>query len=276
MPTKINPMHDSINGLLDEMLYAYCINKQQKHEIEEQTTDENKNKTLYNIVLWGSLASYNSFIRCLLKTNPNQVVSLLEPSLIKDTSLDPLNSIQQCRIQKNYPTLKHLLNSQDSHTAELYAAGCIIWLQKEYIESAAKQSESNKRLIDIVIRESQINFHKFITCLDETGQRHVSRILIEDGTIAHIVATISPKNIREQQERRILDQLTALLRDVPDEHRVANERRTVRSMAAYHTNCMKTKPQYSQPRLDTVLAYFISTRHYEARNILEKYFLTSN
>ena len=43
--------------------------------------------------------------------------------------------------------------------------------------------------------------------------------MIEDGTVAHIVATISPANNREQRERRIVDQLTALLRNTPDESR---------------------------------------------------------
>ena len=44
----------------------------------------------------------------------------------------------------------------------------------------------------------------------------MSRILIEQGAVALVVATISPANNREQQERRIADQLAALLRDTPD------------------------------------------------------------
>ena len=80
------------------------------------------------------------------------------------------------------------------------------------------ESESNTRLFDIMRRGSQTDFNKSIECLNETGQRHVSRILIEDGTVAHLVATISPANSREQRERPIVDQLTALLRELRTPH----------------------------------------------------------
>ena len=68
-------------------------------------------------------------------------------------------------------------------------------------------------------RGSETDFSKFIECLNETGQRHVSRILIEDGRVAFIVATTSPTNNRDKRERRIVDQLTVLLRDMPPERR---------------------------------------------------------
>ena len=114
-----------------------------------------------------------------------------------------MNDEQLSRLQKNQPILVRILNVKDGLAAELLAADCITWRQKEYIESATTESESNTRLIDIVRRGSQIDFHKFIKCLNKTGQRHVSRILIEDGAVAHLVATISTAGNREQQERRI-------------------------------------------------------------------------
>ena len=63
-------------------------------------------------------------------------------------------------------------------------------------------------------RGSQIDFYKIIECLNETGQRHLSRILSEDGAVAHLVATSSPADNREQQERRVVDQLTMLLKEL--------------------------------------------------------------
>ena len=145
-------------------------------------------------------------------------MSLLEPSLVGD--IRPLNDEQQSRLQRNYSILLSTIDSKNSILIEeLYAADCITFLRKEYIDSAARRSESNKRLVDIMSRGSETDFHKFIECLNKTCQRHISRILIEDGTVAFIVATTSPAHNREQQEKQIVDQLTAILRDTPEERR---------------------------------------------------------
>jgi len=110
-------------------------------------------------------------------------VSLLELSLVEDADLHPLNESQQSRIQRNYDTLVNIINSKDGLTAKLYAADCITRRQKQFIEHPMiTQSESNTRLIYIVMRGSEINFNNFIECLNETGQQ-VSHILIEDGAV---------------------------------------------------------------------------------------------
>jgi len=209
--SKLIKLIDSRNGLLDEMLSADCINDQHMQSVKRGRTDESRNTTLYTIVLWGSLVTYHAFIRCLLQTKQHQVVHLLETSLVAD--IRPLSDDQQSRLKRNYSTLVHLINSKDGLIGELYAADCITSLQKEYIESASRQSKSNERLIKIVVRGSETDYHKLIKCLYNTGQRHVSRILMDDGAVAHIVANIRP----DREERRVVDQLTVLLRDTPDE-----------------------------------------------------------
>jgi len=89
-------------------------------------------------------------------------------------------------------------DSKDGLVEESFAADCITWLQREYIEHPMiAQLESNKRLIEIVTRGSETNYHKFIESLNTTGQHHMSRILIEDRTVALIVATIRSANNRE-------------------------------------------------------------------------------
>jgi len=188
---------DPTNGLLDAMLSSDCINHQQKHHVEIGAIDEDQNNVIYNLVYWGSLATYYAFIRCLLQTKQHQVVSLLAPSLVGDVR--PLSDNHQARLKRNYFTLVDIMNSKDGLTAELYAADCITGRQKEYIESATTQSKRNERLTDIVIRGSETNYHKFIEYLNNTGQRHVSRILMEDGAVACIVASISPSNNRVQK-----------------------------------------------------------------------------
>jgi len=215
---KLIVLIDSFNGLLDEMMSVGCINHRQKHAVEMGSTDESRNTKLYEIVYWGSLANYNAFIRCLLQTKQHHVVALLDPRLAGD--IRPLSDSQQSRLNRNSRTLMEIITTKDGLTAELYAADCITWRQKEYIEHPMiTQAESNTRLIEIMRRGSETDYQKFIECLNKTGQRHVSRILIEDGTVARIVATISPAYNREQQERRIVDQLTEFMRDIPDEQR---------------------------------------------------------
>ena len=152
----------------------------------------------------GSLATYNAFIHCFKLTKQHQVVLLLEPSLVGDTR--PLNDGQQSQLQRHYSTLVSTIDSKNSLLIEeLNAADCITFLQKEYIDSATRRSESNKRLVGIKSRGSEADFHQLIECINETGQRHISRILIEDGADAFIVATINPAYNREQLERQIVD-----------------------------------------------------------------------
>ena len=82
------------------------------------------------------------------------------------------------------------------------------------------QEDSIERLREIVRRGSETDFYKFIECLNNTGQLHVSRILTEDGAVALTVANISPANNRgerERRERQLVDQFSVLLIDTPDE-----------------------------------------------------------
>ena len=152
------------------------------------------------ILLWGILATYNTFIHCLKQTKQHQVVKLMGPTLAGD--IHPLCDELQSRLQRNYATSVRLINSKDGFTGELIAAECITWCQRNYIESATSELDSNKRLIDIVRRGSETDFYKFIECLNNNNQRHVSRILIEDGAVALIVANISPR------DRRVCDSKT--------------------------------------------------------------------
>jgi Caspase recruitment domain len=197
--SKLAELLDPRNGLLDEMFSANCINKRQKHSIEDEATDEKQTITLLQCIYRGSLASYNAFIHCLSRTKQHQVVSLLKPSLAGD--IRPLSDDQQSRLKRNYSTLVRIVNLDGDLIAALLSADCITWRQKEYIEHPAIQhSESVRRLIDIMRRGSEVNFYKFIECLDETGLRPVSNILFEGGTVAFIIATTNPANNREQRE----------------------------------------------------------------------------
>jgi len=159
-----------------------------------------------------------------------------------------LSDDQQNRIQRSYGELVRILDSKGDLIAKLYSSDCITELQKQYIESATTPRESNKRLINIVRRGSGVNFDKFIECLNKTGQRHVSRILVEDGVVTYMVATVTPK----QKERLIVEKLTDLLRSTPEESRedvlgkLCNEaRQRVRQLSDNEVAILKTEVGHS-------------------------------
>jgi len=204
---------DAKNGLLDELLTVGCIDHRKKHSVEASATDEAQNELLFEIIRRGSLANYRLFTQCLLETKQHPVLSLLEPN--RAPGVRPLTDTQQSQLKFNYSKLVQLIDSKNGLVTELYAADCITWRQKEYIESAPRESESNIRLLDIVRRGSETDFDKFIECLNKTAQRHIVELL--SGTVARIVATISVEREAEQHERRIVDQLNALLSNTSDQ-----------------------------------------------------------
>jgi len=166
----------------------------------------------------GSLATYNTFIRSLLDTKQPHVVSLLAPHLVVDVR--PLSEQQQSRIQTNYDVLLRYMNTGCELLSHLYAADCITGRQIEYIEAATTSTESTRRLLDIMRRGSEADFNKFIECLNKTNQKHVSRILLEDGVGVSLTATICGTEDTEEEETKIINKIIALLRDGNDELRV--------------------------------------------------------
>jgi len=133
-----------------------------------KVTNAEKNEQLYLILARKSLTLFITFVRCLLETKQHQVVSLLAPDLVSNSR--PLSDEQQSRLQVNYAAIVRLLDSKNGLLAELLSVDCITWRQKEYIESASTQSESNTRPVDLVRRGSETDFTKFITCLNKTAQ----------------------------------------------------------------------------------------------------------
>ena len=85
--------------------------------------------------------------------------------------------------------------------------------QKDSIESAATRRDRNERLLDVIRRGSEIDFCKFIECLDKTKQHHVSYILLNDWLATSITASISGSENVDDDLTRIIERLTDLLAD---------------------------------------------------------------
>lgn len=67
--TKLLETIDTVNGLLDELYSAKCINNQHQQRIEARDTDERKNHLLLSIIRRKSVGDYRRFLRCLQETN---------------------------------------------------------------------------------------------------------------------------------------------------------------------------------------------------------------
>lgn len=196
------------------------ISNRQMQSIEAENTDYERNARLLAILRRKSLADFDTFLECLLKTKQHQIVSMLYPECVDCQHMQPLSAATQSRVQRNYSTLVAVIDSKNGLLTELFAEKCITWRHKEFIESAVSPSEHNKRLLEIVRRGSESDFDKFIDCLNNTGQQHVSRILLEDGVVVgQHVARISSADNEKYDEEWIVKQFMDLL------HRSSTERK---------------------------------------------------
>jgi hypothetical protein len=119
-------------------------------------------------------------------------VSILKPNA--SDSNKPLNDEMKKKLSVNQPGLIRQMTLRHGLLADLVAEDCITWRHKELIENASSRTQSNSRLLDIIMRGSQSDFHKFVVCLINSGQQHVCRILLEDGVVARLVARCSRSN----------------------------------------------------------------------------------
>jgi hypothetical protein len=231
---KLVNLIDPKNGLLDEMLSIGCISRQHKERIEAGETTYDKNERLITVLSRRSVGDYNKFISCLLKTKQHQVASLLAPDISGPNR--PLSDKQISRLTQNHATLVELLDTKHGDLlSRLYSADCITRRQKENVESAVTRTERNNMLLDIVSRGSRSNFDKFVTCMRDSGQQQLCRLLVEDGTVAQIVVKLDGTGTRTLLYSRLAIHMKEVLKhDVKeDEERIVNEFMTLLSNAPY-------------------------------------------
>ena len=67
----------------------------------------------------------------------------------------------------------------------LWAEKCISSYQRQDIRDESKEFARNELLLDIYTKRSYRDFLKLIHFLNELGQPHVAKMLIQDGGIFH-------------------------------------------------------------------------------------------
>jgi hypothetical protein len=225
---------DVKNGLLDELLSVGCINTLHKQAIENENKDAHqKNELLLKIMLRRSIGDYSKFIGCLTKTKQHQVAYLLGAKL--QPGHEPLTEVQKSMLVRNRSSLVELIDTERGLIAEMYAAGCITWRQKDFIETPTSKAERNIRLLNLMEKSCQLDFNKFMKCLKATGQKHVCRLLSPNAAVAIIVAKTSGSHtllyIRNKSlisdcdagnvktnETLIVERIMASVNNVPDDH----------------------------------------------------------
>jgi hypothetical protein len=210
--TTLTELIDSVNGLLDEMVAAECISVLHKQRIEAQTTSFGKNEVLLRIMKRRSILDFNKFIVCLQKTKQYHVASILKPNADDDNQ--PLNDEIKKKLLVNRPALIRLMDVRRGLLAALVAADCITWRQRELIDNTSSRAESNSQLLDILMRGSQSDFHKFVFCLIKSHQEHVCRIFLEDGVVARLVA----RCIKGKQYDYRTRLYSRTIPDIPERH----------------------------------------------------------
>jgi Caspase recruitment domain len=156
--SKVKESLDTKNGLLDEMFSASCINKQHKQAVELRTTNACKNEVLLNILRRRSIGDYNKFLTCLVKTKQLQAAYLLRAKI--QPGYEPLTAVQESILMRNYSSLIQLIDSRHDLVAKMYAADCITWRQKDFIETASSQAKRNMRLLNFMEKNQPIRLQQ--------------------------------------------------------------------------------------------------------------------
>lgn len=222
---------DAKNGLLDELLSSGCINCRQLQQLETSGPEAEINENLFALVRRMSVGDYRKLIRCLLATKQHVVVSLLAPDEVEN--VQPLSEQKKDKLMTNVSTLVDMMVTTDGLADSMFSSHCITARQREFVVSAARESERNKRLLDIVKKGSELDWDKFIECLDSTGQQHVGRVLLDEGVTVGIV---SKTDCGKKNETFIVDQFMKLLRNVAEA-----ERENLYGRVTEHVNKLRSR-----------------------------------
>jgi hypothetical protein len=183
---KVIKLLDLKCGLLDELLSVGCVNWQQVEAMKYERDEMNGNNALVQIFLRKSARHFNQLLECLMRTKQDVLVALLAPCM--PNIQRPLSDVSESKLRYNYQDLIKRLESDTGLLLHLLDADCITQQQLEFIKSAQSVAERNGRLLNILRRGTEEDFHKFIDCLRKTGQSRIVAILRYDVPV--VVQTV--------------------------------------------------------------------------------------
>jgi hypothetical protein len=161
-------------------LNSGCLNFRHKELIEGLDSNLKRNDELLRIVCRKSVEDYEKFLDCLLKTKQYYAAQLLGAV---SEGISMLQEETMRNLEVNKLVLIELLDATPDLLGDLVCCFCITHRQKQFIEAASCKSEMNKRLLTAVMHCSQSDFANFIDCLRRHGQRHVCRIMQNNGVV---------------------------------------------------------------------------------------------
>jgi Caspase recruitment domain len=182
---KLIEFLDSENGLFDEMLASHCITERHFESIRRQPCDNIMNQTgrLIDVLQRRSVGDFETFIRCLHRTNQPHVASLLTSETFDQLTDEcrMLNDEEVEALTSNRPELIDKLDLDNGLVPQLYSAGFLTRRQKDSFRDSQSKYVKNELMLDMLRRGSRHHFNTFVLCLRETGQDSLSRLLSQNA-----------------------------------------------------------------------------------------------
>jgi len=96
------------------------------------------------------------------------------------TDVRPLSDEERARLRINLPHL-HKSIEPEPLIDHLFQKHCINDWQKQHLHVPRGSIDTNKELVNILIKRSFTNFKEFISILTDTGQSHVAKVIGQRG-----------------------------------------------------------------------------------------------
>jgi Caspase recruitment domain len=103
--------------------------------------------------------------------------------------MQPLDETTRKIIRQNRTALTRLMELDGGLVYNYYATGYLRDNELESIQEQQTAKQKKEKLLEILLRKSLAAFDAFISCLEETQQEHVRRLL--DGTAGNLMLTYS-------------------------------------------------------------------------------------
>lgn len=203
-------------GLLDVLLSREVFSMQEFNKVKSKNTPEEKVGKLINYIIKKN--GYEDLCSALIETNQEHLVNFLNSNGVYKEECEGVWPILDKHIKIldiNRCSLVDLIDPSELMN-ELFAKGVINQRHREHIESKKTAYRRSEALLDIVRRFSLSKFRDFQNCLENTNQKHVNSILINEGEVVRVHTEIKSTTRRVKvtdTEKELVQRISHLLQN---------------------------------------------------------------
>jgi hypothetical protein len=177
-------MIDISHSLLNELLSLSVLSHDTIEDVRNKLADGSKVCQLLDYVIKSSRDQQKRFLVALHKTGQQHVNNyILANGQRSGTDIEnwPLmNSSEVLLLNERWAKLINSIDPNNGLLDEMMSIYCITRQHKEGIEAVETTYNKNDRLMQLLVRRSVGDYHKFIRCLLKTKQHHVASLLAPD------------------------------------------------------------------------------------------------